>query len=321
MRSCRKDNLNKYLKVYDKPIIPKIFRFLYFGERRLITGKEGDSDKIYYIIRINPEQRVGVFAYYRHVLGHIIYAIDCGYIPVVNFRDYKNMYIDWPNANGTNGWEIFFEQPFGIDVEYALNCKNVILSDVRSKEDVMDYNNYTASRLEIKKIANSYIRFNDTVNEKTNAAYTELLAGKGKICGIKLRGSDYAISKFKNHAVVPEVSKAFEDVMNAIASWDEQYDYYFLSTEDESIYEYYQSKLGEKLICMDINRYKPTQIWYESEKTTSERHQEGYDYCVDVGLLSRCDALVTTICQGAGAAVMLNNGKYENVTVLTYGVY
>ena len=316
-----KDFLKNYIYFYKIPFIPKVYRKIFFKEYAYNTHENRDENKIYYVIRVNPIKKIGVFAYYRYVLGHILYCINNNYIPVVNMRDYKNVYIDWPNNSMVNSWETFFEQPAGIDLDYVMHCKNVIFSKPDDNEDGLLYNDYTAPRKYVKAIANKYIRFNDVVNKMIEEEYERVLKGKGRICGLKLRGSDYIISKFHKHAIIPEKQKEYDDIIDTLNSWGEKYDYIYLSTEDKSLIEYFTDRLGEKIIYRNINRYDADKIWYKSKKGYEERVQEGYDYCIDVGLLSKCDALITTVCQGAGAAVIINDDKYENIKVLDYGFY
>lgn len=58
----------------------------------------------------------------------------------------------------------------------------------------MDYNNYGDNKLAARQAA-EYIRFNSYVNDRINRAYSLIGGGIKRICGIKLRGSDYITSR------------------------------------------------------------------------------------------------------------------------------
>lgn len=314
-------SLDCYLVVRKIPIIRKVYYFLQWREKKIHFGGNEKKDETYYVIRINPEPKVGVFAYYRYVLGKIMYALEHNYIPVVDMMNYRNMYINWPNHEKNNSWELFFEQPSGIGVEDIKNCHNVVLSSLDMYERGMNYNSCSPTEA-LTQLANTYIRFSPKVKELIHSSYDKLLSNRGKVCGIKLRGSDYAISKFTDHAIPPTSQSAYEEIVHIVDDvWNEHFDAYFLSTEDESILNYFRERMGDNLIFLPISRYSPNEIWYNSEMSLKQRVNEGYDYCIDIALLAKCDSLITTICQGAGAASIINGKKYNHVHIITRGVY
>lgn len=47
---------------------------------------------------------------YKSVIGHLIYADQNGYIPVIDFKNYKNMYRDGMFFH-KNVWERYWKQP------------------------------------------------------------------------------------------------------------------------------------------------------------------------------------------------------------------
>lgn len=287
--------------------------------KKTFVYREKNKDTVYYIIRVNPTIKAGVFAYYRYVLGKIQYAIEKGYVPIVDMQNYDNMY--WNYGNKKNAWELFFEQPCKVGLEDIQESANIILSDWNPYENNLDYNNYGDNKLAARQAA-EYIRFNSYVNDRINRAYSLIGGGIKRICGIKLRGSDYITSRPAGHAIPPEVEEAYcevEHVLNDV--WMEKYDSFFLSTEDETILSYFQDRYQNRLAYLPINRYTRNEVWYQAEKTYEERINEGIEYCIDVALLAKCNALITCRCQGAGAATLINAGKYEHIHVIERGVY
>lgn len=76
---------------------------------RLIENK---SELTPYIVAME-HSRTGIFGYINNYLPHFAYAISCGYVPVVDMKNYKTIY----QTNKENAWEKFFEQPCGLGLD------------------------------------------------------------------------------------------------------------------------------------------------------------------------------------------------------------
>mgnify|MGYP007121848652 CR=1 FL=1 len=314
-------NHDVYRTIRKIPLVRKICRKLQWREKKLFFTGGQQKDKVFYVVRIDPMREVGVFAYYRYVLGKVRYALEKEYIPVVDMQNYSNVYTGWPNTSGQNAWEFFFEQPFGISINDVRGCKNIILSSIDTYEKNMSFNDYGANK-ELMEQAERYIRFNESLRLRIDEKYKELFTGRGKVCGIKLRGTDYNISKLKKHAIPPDVEDVYDEIEKVINEvWHEKFDYFFLSTEDQAILEFMQNKYGNRLLYLQVERYLPDEIWYNVNKSVEERRKEGIEYCLDVALLAKCNSLIAGRCQGAGSAVLINNGQYEHLHVIDRGFF
>lgn len=64
-----------------------------------------------YIIGITQENE-GFFSMVNKVVAHILYAVEHGMVPVVNWRDFCNPF----NKEGVDPWTEFFEPPCGISI-------------------------------------------------------------------------------------------------------------------------------------------------------------------------------------------------------------
>ena len=92
--------------------------------------RKGDPKKpTYYVIRRRDES-VGLFSNYIVFAGHIRYALDKGYLPVIDMKNYFNSGLVPKELLGKeNVWEYFFCQPFGLSLEDVYeNGENVLLS-------------------------------------------------------------------------------------------------------------------------------------------------------------------------------------------------
>lgn len=80
--------------------------------RQLYNIRGGGKNKnlYFYVIGITMKNE-GFFSMVNKTRAHIIYALDNGLTPVVNWRDFPNPYL---RNDGTNPWEYFLSNPAGI---------------------------------------------------------------------------------------------------------------------------------------------------------------------------------------------------------------
>ena len=96
-------------------------------ERRVSYGKE-NPDKTFYVIR-RASCKVGLFSHVMTNMGLVKYALDRGYIPVIDMQNTKNTYLEPDQVGKVNAWEFYFEQPCGYSLRDIKKSKNVILSN------------------------------------------------------------------------------------------------------------------------------------------------------------------------------------------------
>lgn len=83
----------------------------------------------------------------------------------------------------------------------------------------------------------------------------------------------------------------------------------------------FRSEFGFKLISKNINRVNHSERWYESRYFNENIIQMQMDYCTDIAILSKCDALVASSSQGTIMAYLLNGGRYKHVSFIQKGEY
>lgn len=81
-------------------------------------------DKIFYVIGVDYVTQ-GLLAIVKNVLIHIEYALEKGYVPIV---DMKNFSSQFEKEHSENAWELFFQQPMGYGLNDITNAKRIILS-------------------------------------------------------------------------------------------------------------------------------------------------------------------------------------------------
>ena len=99
--------------------------FIFKGRQRKVCLGSKNADKTFYVIGWNDEGG-GLFWIVNKVCMHIAYALDHGYIPVVDLKNYITQYT--LKNEKKNVWEIFFEQPAGYGLEDIKDSKNVIIN-------------------------------------------------------------------------------------------------------------------------------------------------------------------------------------------------
>jgi len=113
-----------------------------------------NEDKTFYIIR-RPEPGAGLFSNFHWVLGHIIYALEKNYIPVVDMKNYKTYFNETALINGTkNAWEYYFKQPTNYNLDEAYKSKNVVVSKMDFMWDKMSI---------LLKFEDEFFKFEDEI--------------------------------------------------------------------------------------------------------------------------------------------------------------
>lgn len=95
-----------------------------------------------------------------------------------------------------------------------------------------------------------------------------------------------------------------------------------LVTEDQSIIDTMVNQYGEWIYTVsNINRLRPEEVWYKDKNLKENPRKSGEDYCMEIGLLSRCDALIASGSQGTSAAILINDGNYQHQYLIDLGTY
>lgn len=316
-RKWAKKHNNKSLtfRIYNK--------FLYLGYctgKTHVVNKQGTKD--YYIIRSyqTGNELCGIFASFRFVMAHICWALRKGYIPVVDMQNGPQTYLEENEIGQLNAWELFFRQPCGIGLDdIPESAQRVIISEIYEKECETGL-----LTNEMYEISRKHIRLEDKLEKDTDTFFTnQKQAGNNRILGIKLRGSDYVKTRPKYHPVQPTIDEAIHIIENKIAEWKNEgytYDAIFLATEDQSIADGI-SKHFQNIIIPDSQRIEPGETWYNTDSYSNDKKKQGYDYCLEVAILSRCNALIASGSQGTIAAQILNHGEYEKTYIIEKGSY
>ncbi|MBQ6111258.1 MAG: hypothetical protein IJR43_08505 [Synergistaceae bacterium] len=183
------------------------------------------------------------FSIINRAVAGFDYALKNDYIPVVDMKNYPNMYLYDNEVGYINSWEYYCEQPCGMSLEDALSSRKYILgrtsnlhkenpeSDFRnilSAEDLLKDNNYERL-LYWRRLYKKFLRFKPEVTkrlESMTARYKDK-----RILGILVRGTDYAYDKPKNHSIPPTAEQAIVKAQEVMT--EKKFDALYLATEDK----------------------------------------------------------------------------------------
>lgn len=288
-------------------------------ERKISLGNQ-NREKTFYIVR-RSGSKAGLFSIVMTSLGYINYAVEQGYVPVVelNYGEQRKT-----QKNIGINWEDYFEQPCNYRRKDICHSKNIILGNgIVSTEIVYPGENIAHDMNALnywRNITKQYLHVKEEIVSEANMLAKELLDGK-KTLGLLVRGTDYVNMKPSGHPIQPSV----EEVISKTDEIMKEYgcDRIYLATEDEGIYRKLKARYGDMLVAMKAQRYTTKgneNINDISRKNQSESFIFNKNYLINILILSKCDYLIAGNTGGTQGALLLTNG-YEYSYVYDLGVY
>ena len=302
--------------------------FYYCLARRNILQKkkkygEYNSDKIIYVIKPDYQDGVeGLLSLIHKQVIYINYAKQKGYIPFVDWKNYKTQYYDGEN----NVWNYFFKQPSDIREEDVYRSRNVYLSGWTFKDinplGLFESEIFFNKEIESQsfELLKSNLMFSDEVLDIVNKE-AQLLDIDNCI-GVYVRGTDYIKLRPSGEYIQPNV----QQVVQQVAKFIERYKApVFLVTEDGNIYDKLVESFGDsiKIVTYDsfIRNYDGKDVLSKSGVLDDNKKQRGQKYLVKMILLARCKYLISSITQGSKFSYSLNGGKYKDEYIFNLGLY
>jgi hypothetical protein len=296
-------------------------------EKKVSYGNE-HPDKTFYIVRRLPPG-AGLFANVQYAFGYIIYAIQKGYIPIVDMENYKTCFNCADEINGTmNAWEYYFEQPAGYTLRDIQKAKNVILGSffdappnigslLKNQNSAWDDKERV---VEENALYVKYIRYKPHVLQYAAETQQAVFGGKKNIMGVKARGSDVFALHIPGHAKIPVGDQWLSFVDDCFIKW--KMDYIYLAVEDEALSKIFKNYYGDKLIMTNIPRITETNNKQSAAVSFGREHDEylkGLEYITDILLLANCDSLIGSMNCGPYYALIHNNNRYSNKYMIDLG--
>lgn len=317
--------------------------FLKGREERKTFG-EKNPDITFYVIRpyyyVSPNELLThpqhLLYYYYLILQKISYAVNNGWLPVVDMEHYEGLlyFAEKEPVHGTkNAWEYFWKQPVPYTLDEVYQSKNVILSTRNS----VDYG-YIPSTL-MKRPFQEYAdklsvqcsryavmtEFNDFTRNYINE-WQEKLFPKGKrILGVVYRSTSYGKEKTPNssHPMQPSLASLIVKAKTLMKQYDMDY-VFFVNEEEENIRAMTQA-FGEKLIVLPRARYENFHEFTPEDPNPlyvfGQRYPTNLSYLTEIALLSKCTGLLGAMSSGTRAALIWNHDQYEVKQIVDLGLW
>jgi len=295
-------------------------------EKQTSYGNE-NPDKTFYITGV-VDQRGGLFWMMLFNLNRIAYAIEKGWIPVVDWQNQLNQYLENTELHKINAWEYYFEQPCTYNLVSIKHSKNIIQGNGSLPVDRLILDCYLETNDEyfpyIKKFFKQYVRFNDSTRNYIENEYATILKGRNNVLGVLCRGTDYSLLKPQGHPVQPEPEEVMKKTKEVMAA--KHLDYIYLATEDQDIYEMFCKEFGEKILTNKQDRYTKREItknhylYQIKHNRKNDKYLLGLEYLSSMYLLSKCHSFIGGRTRGATGVLLMTDG-FDYQYIWNLGIY
>jgi hypothetical protein len=272
----------------------------------------------------------GLFAIIANQLTHIAYAIERGYVPIIDLKNHKNQYLSEQQSADINTWELYFDQPYEFGLEDIIQAKKVIKSRNFAEPPDTKYRITYAKTIhnqdDIKywsAIMKKYVRFNSQTKEFLQSKFNKLTHNRGRVLGVHCRGTDYITLKPKNHPIQPDPIDVINKVKKLLIDWN--CDSVYLATEDDDIYTLFQNAFGDVLIYDNVKRWKKSDLMKDQSNATlfssqEDKFNEGLKYLSQIYFLSKCNCFIAGSTRGSLGVLLMSEG-FENYYIYNLGTY
>ncbi len=295
---------------------------LYWNPNILFIENRGTNNygSIVYAIKENGEG-YGFFAELRILLEKLLYVDYMGFKPSVVFGE-SYLYFDKDmNKHIPNAFEYYFECIGGI--EETNHSYNVIEEKRHYTEKINElygYNNIYESYDEaLISMIKKYVHIRKELLEKIETEY-HMMFPDGKVLGIHYRGTDYNVG-YNYHPKKVEL----EQIVDYLDKYVSEYDYFFLATDEEGIYDLFKEKYGEKIKSYtDVKRSKGTvSVAFSDDERKNHHYLLGLEVLRDMYSLSMCDGIICGQSQVTNFARWQKRAReeqYDNEIVIDNGI-
>lgn len=266
----------------------------------------------------------GLFSYFIVYLGCVNKFIRFGYIPIIDLESFPNIYNKMnANISSLNPWENFFNQPLGYTLE------NVKKRAKRINYFKCSHKNYRPSYKVFyniilmnfwHNIAKIYIPIKSEILIEANNIKKLLFKGSKNILGILVRGTDYLALRPKGHPIPPKPTIVIKDIKEF--DKNNNYDFYFISTEDDILREIFIKEFYYKIKYLVYNtkiKYNKKQLLGYNEKILGNIKYAKI-YLLNIIILSKCIDLISAKTSGTIGIFILSNG-FRHKKVYELGNY
>lgn len=297
----------------------------FYREIRFGVSRAENSGPYYVIRRSNSWGEAGFFSNYFYVLSHYAYALQRGWRPVIDMRNYRTLYSERKPINGeSNAWNYYFRQPHSTRDAYKShrfilsNCtKPQGFNPIQETDSSCDLNPDIAPGL--IQMARRDLPLRPEVAERFQQEFGALLGDK-KVLGIHYRGGD-------KHAPPPghRMSVSRENLLAAV---DElllkEPDAVFIASDEEGVSNLIRERTNIPVVELSACRLPPGSAdglhnQKGGRRRSMHRYLLGLEVLRDAWFLSRCNFLIYGHSNVSNAALFFRGAPYEAKVLVESG--
>lgn len=255
------------------------------------TFGEKNPDKTFYIIW-RDYLGSGFFSNFTQVLSHIKAAQSMGMIPIVDMKNFKTLYNEKEQINGTeNAWEYYFKQVSPYDLEEVYQSKRVFFCNGEPPSSVVLQDLYKISK-ESFYGEDSYKTFVEKNIELQESVKKELKKYdhffEQRILGIHFRGKELNVAQL--HPFGPTVEQMFRYTDEILEKY--KIEKIFLATEEKDYLDAFVARYGNKVVYSEAFRVAKVNAYNLKDPRPHHRYLLGMDALIDSLLLAKCTGLI-----------------------------
>lgn len=291
--------------------------------------------KTFYIIA-TTRNITGIGAIWIGYIAHTLYAIDNGYIPIIDLKHYQNQYFKDNRTYKDNTWEYFFEQPCTHTLNDIDEDSKIIIStnsrmSSRNKYNIwgnrIPINSKTVLSQELLNLKSRYesaFKLSPTAQEYVKNNFNNIIGNETNILGILCRGTDYIVRRSFGEPIQPKPEIVIKKAHEFLKKHPEIKKIY-LATEDNNIYETFKKEFGDKLLDNKQYRYtynKNHKPFLSESQVDRPNHNYklALEYLSSLYILSKCKYFIGGRCGGTIVAWLIQN-SWQDLYIWKLGHY
>lgn len=279
----------------------------------------GDDFRGRRVFIIRRGSNCGLFSYLQTALSGIKYALDRGWLPVVDLQTLPTIYHEPDEVGKVNAWEYYFEQPCGVSLRDVERAQDIVITmDFAWPEypsvDMALLTGKNGLLAYWREFVRRYVRLQPTVSNEFVRAQCEVFGDQfDDVLGVFVRGTDYTRLHPVGHPAQPTVDQVIGDAERLMEELGLKR--LFLVTEDREIVRAIGSSFGTALVMKEqqLVNYNGGYIGECNidNHRARERYFRGLDYLINVLLLSKCHHVLASRTSGSVGAALFSDGSCD----------
>lgn len=313
--------------IFDKDILIQYKKYNLIKKFLNNSGSFQNYNFNFAIITRNFNCSNGLFGYYVAYISCLHNYLNNGYIPILDLSLFPNIFNQFNNKTlerNDNPWELFFNQPFDYKLKYVKKYAKKIKYVNCNPKNRPDTNIYKNNLLLgfWHNVALKYIPIKKKIIDESTKYRKKLFNNSNNVLGVLIRGTDYISMRPKGHPIQPNPNIVIKDIKKMDKSYE--YDWIFLTTEDNLIKNKFILSIGKKLKCIKSNE-KLKYNYKKKEYLAFNNNDKGNInymkiYLINIIILSKCLDIICSRTAGSVGAFIFSNG-FRNKKVYFLGRY